>query len=74
MNLSQQFIALKTIATKEYLRFIRIWVQTVLPPAITVGLYFIIFGQLIGSQIGDIDGFQIYGLYCAGINLNVGHY
>ncbi len=69
MNLSQQFIALKTIATKEYLRFIRIWVQTVLPPAITVGLYFIIFGQLIGSQIGDIDGFKYMDYIVPGLIL-----
>jgi len=38
MNFSQQMTALKTIATKEYLRFIRIWVQTILPPAITIAL------------------------------------
>ncbi len=57
MTLKQQWVALKTIIIKEFLRFIRIWIQTVLPPAIMVGLYFIIFGQLIGSQIDDIDGF-----------------
>lgn len=58
MNFSQKRVALQTIATKEFLRFIRIWIQTVLPPAIMVSLYFIIFGQLIGSQIADIDGFS----------------
>ncbi|HFE38855.1 MAG TPA: ABC transporter permease [Gammaproteobacteria bacterium] len=58
MNAQQQFVALKTIAIKEFLRFIRIWVQTVLPPAITTTLYFIIFGNLIGSQIQDMDGFS----------------
>jgi len=58
MNFTQKRIALQTIVTKEFLRFIRIWVQTVLPPAIMVSLYFIIFGQLIGSQIADIDGFS----------------
>ncbi len=69
MNLSQQATALKTIATKEFLRFIRIWIQTVLPPAITVGLYFIIFGQLIGSQIGDIDGFRYMDYIVPGLIL-----
>ena len=44
MNFSQQIVALKTIFIKEYLRFIRIWIQTILPPAITIALYFIIFG------------------------------
>ncbi len=58
MNFSQQMTALKTIVTKEFLRFIRIWVQTILPPAITIGLYFIIFGEIIGSQIGDINGYK----------------
>ena len=40
------------------MRFIRIWIQTLVPPAITTALYFIIFGNLIGSQIGGIDGFS----------------
>ncbi len=58
MKLQLQFVAFKTILIKEILRFTRIWVQTVLPPAITTTLYFIIFGNLIGSQIGDMDGFS----------------
>jgi len=52
-----KYIAFKTILIKEFLRFIRIWVQTVVPPAITMVLYFIIFGNLIGAQLGSIDGF-----------------
>jgi ABC-2 type transport system permease protein len=40
------------------MRFLRIWVQTLVPPAITMTLYFVIFGNLIGSQIGDLDGFK----------------
>lgn len=58
MNFQQQLIALKAIAIKEYLRFIRIWIQTVLPPAITIALYFVIFGEIIGSQIEDINGYK----------------
>ncbi len=58
MNFSQNFNAFKTIVIKEYLRFIRIWIQTVLPPAITTALYFVIFGNLIGSQISDIEGYS----------------
>ncbi len=69
MNFSQQLIALKTIAVKEYLRFIRIWIQTVLPPAISVGLYFIIFGELIGSQINDIDGYKYMDYIVPGLIL-----
>lgn len=69
MNFKQQFTALKTIAIKEYLRFIRIWIQTVLPPAISVGLYFIIFGELIGSQINDIDGYKYMDYIVPGLIL-----
>ena len=57
MKLKSQYIALKSILIRETLRFLRIWLQTLLPPAITTGLYFIIFGNLIGSQISNIDGY-----------------
>ena len=69
MNFSQQMIALKTIAIKEYLRFIRIWIQTILPPAITIALYFIIFGEIIGSQIEDIDGYKYMDYIVPGLIL-----
>jgi len=49
-------IAFRTIVTKEIFRFIRIWPQTLLPPAITTALYFLIFGKLIGDRIGTISG------------------
>lgn len=58
MAASEKYVAFKTIVIKEVLRFSRIWVQTVLPPVITTALYFIIFGNLIGPQIGDMDGFR----------------
>jgi ABC-2 type transport system permease protein len=69
MNFSQQMVALKTIVIKEYLRFIRIWIQTILPPAITIALYFIIFGEIIGSQIGDIDGYKYMDYIVPGLIL-----
>lgn len=50
-------IALKTLLWKEVSRFMRIWTQTLIPPAITMSLYFIIFGKFIGSQIRHINGF-----------------
>ncbi len=57
MTRAQKYwIAYITIARKEILRFSRIWVQTIIPPVITVTLYFIIFGNLIGSRIGNMDG------------------
>ena len=49
-------IALQTIVIKEIRRFTRIWVQTLLPPAITMTLYFVIFGNLVGRNIGSMGG------------------
>ena len=57
MNTREKLTALKAIVIKEILRFSRIWIQTVLPPVITTALYFIIFGNLIGPRIGEMDGF-----------------
>lgn len=54
---SINFIAFKTLIIKEILRFSRIWLQTIVPPAVMMGLYFVIFGRLIGSQIGDIGDY-----------------
>ncbi|WP_102798640.1 ABC transporter permease [Bowmanella denitrificans] len=53
-----QFTALKTLWRKECTRFLRIWVQTLVPPAITMSLYFVIFGNLIGNRIGQMGGFS----------------
>ena len=55
---NHKFIAFETIVIKEVRRFSRIWLQTLVPPAITIGLYFVIFGNLVGRRIGEIGGFQ----------------
>lgn len=55
---SVNYIALKSILRKECTRFLRIWVQTLVPPAITMTLYFVIFGNLIGSRIGEMGGYS----------------
>ncbi|OTA21933.1 ABC transporter permease [Xenorhabdus beddingii] len=52
------WVALKTIWIKEITRFGRIWVQTLLPPVITMSLYFVIFGNLVGSRIGEMGGVE----------------
>jgi len=54
--LSSNWVAFKTIIVREIMRFVRIWVQTLTPPVINAVLYFIIFGSLIGSRIGDMGG------------------
>ena len=58
MDLTLNWIGLKTLVRKEIVRIIRIWIQTVVPPAITMTLYFIIFGNLIGRRIGSMGGFD----------------
>jgi ABC-2 type transport system permease protein len=54
----KNIVAFQTIVRKEVVRFMRIWLQTLLPSAITMTLYFIIFGTFIGSQIDNISGFS----------------
>lgn len=56
--MSLYWVALQSIWIKEITRFGRIWVQTLVPPVITMTLYFIIFGNLIGARIGEMHGFD----------------
>ncbi|PID44834.1 MAG: ABC transporter permease [Proteobacteria bacterium] len=56
-----------TIVTKEIRRFTRIWPQTLLPPAITMTLYFVVFGNLIGHRIGEMDGHDYMGFIVPGL-------
>lgn len=58
MSPRQQLTAFTTIVRKEIHRYLRIWTQTLLPSAITMSLYFVIFGNLIGSRIGEMGGFS----------------
>ena len=51
-------IGFGTILLREFGRIVRIWAQTILPPAVTAGLYFIIFGSLIGGRIGQMGGYD----------------
>ncbi len=55
---NHKYIAFETIVIKEVRRFTRIWLQTLVPPAITISLYFVIFGNLVGRRIGDMGGFD----------------
>jgi ABC-2 type transport system permease protein len=53
-----RWVGFKTIVIREYGRIIRIWGQTVVPPAVTATLYFVIFGSLIGRRVGAMGGFD----------------
>lgn len=61
------WIALKSIWRKEVTRFLRIWLQTLIPPVITMSLYFIIFGNLIGSRVGNMGGFSYMSFIVPGL-------
>ena len=62
-NSATNLVALHTIVRREIVRIMRIWTQTLIPPAITMTLYFVIFGKLVGSRIGVIEGGFTYIQY-----------
>jgi ABC-2 type transport system permease protein len=64
-----KLVAFQTILYREIYRFMRIWPQTVLPPAITTSLYFLIFGHLIGSRLGDMGSVRYIDYIVPGIVL-----
>ncbi|MEX2523513.1 MAG: ABC transporter permease [Gammaproteobacteria bacterium] len=67
MDSKRILVAFNTIVIKEVNRFMRIWLQTLIPPAISMSLYFVIFGNLIGSRIGPMDGFTYMDFITPGI-------
>ena len=67
MNRAALWTAFTTIVIREVRRFTRIWPQTMVPPAVTMTLYFIIFGSLIGSRIGEMDGFDYMSFIVPGL-------
>ncbi len=64
---AKYWVAYQTIARREILRFARIWVQTIIPPVVMVGLYFVIFGKLIGQRIGEMDGLSYVDFIMPGL-------
>lgn len=60
-------VALGTIIRREVMRILRIWSQTLVPPAITMTLYFLIFGGLIGSRVGQMDGIDYMAFIVPGL-------
>jgi len=65
----KNWIAFVTIVSKEVRRFTRIWPQTLLPPAVTTSLYFLIFGRLIGERLGTLDGVRYIDFIVPGVIL-----
>lgn len=67
MSLYEIWISFSTIVIKEIRRFLRIWVQTLIPPIITMALYFVIFGNLIGRRVGEMGGFDYVAYIVPGL-------
>lgn len=61
------WIEFKTIVRREVTRFMRIWVQTIIPPIITTALYFVIFGNLIGRHIPSMHGYDYIDFIVPGL-------
>ena len=64
---SKNLVALGTLVRREIMRILRIWGQTLMPPAITMTLYFLIFGGLIGSRVGEMDGIRYMDFIVPGL-------
>lgn len=64
-----KWIAFSTLVRKEVRRFLRIWIQTLVPPVITISLYFVIFGNLIGRRIGEMSGYAYMDFIVPGLVL-----
>jgi len=64
-----RWIAFSTLVRKEVRRFMRLWIQTLVPPVITISLYFVIFGNLIGRRIGDMNGYSYMDFIVPGLIL-----
>lgn len=67
MNLEQMWAAYMTIVRKEFFRLFRVWVQTLLPPAVTTVLYFLVFGKFIGSQVAPVGGVRYMDFIVPGV-------
>lgn len=65
--MKENLIALRSISRKEITRIFRIWVQTLIPPVITISLYFLIFGRFIGSQLSEINGYTYMAFIAPGL-------
>ena len=67
MSGNPNLVALGTVARREVMRILRIWTQTLIPPAITMTLYFLIFGKLIGAQVREMDGVRYMDFIVPGL-------
>ncbi len=69
VSIHYRWIAFSTLVRREVRRFMRLWVQTLVPPVITISLYFVIFGNLIGRRIGEMSGYSYMDFIVPGLIL-----
>lgn len=62
-----EWIGFKTMIIREFSRIVRIWGQTIVPPAVTATLYFVIFGNLIGKRVGQVGGYDYMQFIAPGL-------
>ncbi len=62
-----RWIGFRTIVLREFDRILRIWVQTMVPSAVTATLYFVIFGSLIGRRVGQMGGYDYMQFIAPGL-------
>jgi ABC-2 type transport system permease protein len=62
-----EWIGFKTMIIREFSRIVRIWGQTIVPPAVTATLYFVIFGSLIGRRVGQVGGYDYMQFIAPGL-------
>lgn len=73
--LKKQLIALKTLVRVETIRFLRVWIQSLMPPVVTIVLYFLVFGHFIGPHLQIQSGvsymqFIVPGLVMMAVVMN----
>ncbi len=64
---TQKCIGFLTLLRKEIIRYLRIWRQTLVPPVMTMALYFVVFGQFLGDRIQEIEGFHYIDFIIPGL-------
>lgn len=67
MTPQQLWTSYYTMVRKDVVRIFRIWVQTFLPSVITSCLYFLIFGTVLGTRIGQMQGVNYMSFVVPGL-------
>jgi ABC-2 type transport system permease protein len=63
----QKWTSFYTILRKDVVRIFRIWPQTLLPSVVTSSLYFAIFGTVLGTRIGSMQGVDYMSFVVPGL-------